>query len=49
MFETNMTELRKINAKTQSKPLAEHHGRGTEWELHGKCESASRSSLVITN
>jgi hypothetical protein len=24
--------------KTQSKPLAARHGRGTEWEQHGVCE-----------
>jgi hypothetical protein len=27
---------------TQSKPLAERHGRGTAWEWHGMCELAFR-------
>jgi hypothetical protein len=26
--------------KTQSKALAERHGRGKAWERHGMCESA---------
>jgi hypothetical protein len=26
--------------KTQSKPLAVRHGRGTAWERHGMCELA---------
>jgi hypothetical protein len=26
--------------KTQSKPLAAWHGRGTAWAQHGKCELA---------
>jgi hypothetical protein len=26
--------------KTQSKPLAARHGRGTAWELYGMCELA---------
>jgi hypothetical protein len=28
--------------KTQSKLLAERHGRGTAWARHGMCESAFR-------
>jgi hypothetical protein len=37
-----VNQTRSINqiGKTQSKPLAEQHGRGTAWERHGMCESA---------
>jgi hypothetical protein len=38
----NQTRPHCVNqmVKTQSKPLAERHGRGTAWERHGMCESA---------
>jgi hypothetical protein len=38
----NQTRSHCINQmrKTQSKPLAKRHGRGTAWEWHGMCESA---------
>ena len=31
--------------KTQSKPLAARHGRGTAWARQATCESAFRSAL----
>jgi hypothetical protein len=33
--------------KTQSKPLAERHGRVKAWERHGMCESALRLCWVL--
>jgi hypothetical protein len=38
----NQTRPHCVNqmGKTQSKPLAERHGRGTAWERHGMCEPA---------
>jgi hypothetical protein len=37
----NQTRPHCVNqvGKTQSKPLAERHDRGTAWERHGMCES----------
>jgi hypothetical protein len=35
MCESNTAALCKSNGKTQSKALAERHGRGTAWEQHG--------------
>jgi hypothetical protein len=54
----NQTRPRCINqmGKTQSKPLAKRHSRGTAWELHGMCESAfrgrhraARASVSVTD
>jgi hypothetical protein len=33
--------------KTQSKPLAARHGRGTAWEQHGMCELVLKVSAAI--
>jgi hypothetical protein len=33
--------------KTQSKPLAARHGRGTAWEQHGMCELAFKVATRI--
>jgi hypothetical protein len=40
----NQTRPHSVNqmGKTQSKPLAERHGRGAAWERHDMCETAFR-------
>jgi hypothetical protein len=42
MAYVNQTRPHCVNqmGKTQSKPLAERHGKGTAWERHGMCELA---------
>jgi len=42
MASVNQTRPHCVNhmGKTQSKPLAARHGRGTAWALHAICESA---------
>jgi hypothetical protein len=44
----NQTRPHCVNqmGKTQSKPLAARHGRGTAWERHGMCELALKPSAV---
>jgi hypothetical protein len=46
----NQTRPHCVNqmGKSQSKPLAERHGRGTAWERHGMCDSALRWSRQKT-
>jgi hypothetical protein len=42
MARVNQTQPHCVNqmGKTQSKPLAARHGRGTAWERNGMCELA---------
>jgi hypothetical protein len=44
----NQTRPHCVNqmGKTQSKALAERHGRGMAWERHGMCESALRAMAI---
>jgi len=44
MGSVNKTQLHCVNqmGKTQSKPLAAQHGRGTAWAWYAKCELALR-------
>jgi hypothetical protein len=50
MANVNKTRPHCVNqmGKTQSKPLAARHGRGTAWALHAICESAF-SVLALLN
>jgi hypothetical protein len=47
----NQTRPRCVNqtGKTQSKPLAARHGRGTAWARHGMCELTLLHIQVVTH
>jgi hypothetical protein len=45
----NQTRPHCVNqmGKTQSKPLAERHARGTAWARHRMCESGVRRRVAL--
>jgi hypothetical protein len=49
MARVNQTRLHRVNqmGKTQSKPLAERHGRETAWERNGMYELASENGRIV--